>query len=161
MYTHDGTQAQTHRTQIEQWHHTCAHADRHSIRKSGMWNTKQSKWDKRRHKPTGPDSLSNGVDEVRWKSLYVSVSLSVSALITQRAAQYSSLTFCFPLPRFVFFSIFNPAINHWSIDSHQENGKEVVFMCVCVHVPVYNTIHLRIEGLLLEYTTSFSEMLKF
>lgn len=41
------------------------HTDGHAIRKLGMWNTKQSKWDKHRHKPTIPDSQSNGADEVR------------------------------------------------------------------------------------------------
>lgn len=43
----------------------------------------------RHHEPTSPDSRSN-VDEGRWKSLYVSVSLSVSVLIAQQAAQYSN-----------------------------------------------------------------------
>lgn len=72
-----------------------AHMHTHTgaqLEKPGMWNTKQSEWDNRRHRLTRPDSKSNGVDEVRWKSLYVSVSLSVSALITQEAAQYPSLT---------------------------------------------------------------------
>ncbi len=142
--------------------YTHIHTDRHAIRKLGMWNTKQSKWDKHRHRPTSPDSQSNGVDEVRWKSLYVSVSLSVSALITQQAAQYSyTQVFCLSVSFYLALSFSLCSTPHQSPinwQSWREWKRSLV--CVCLSTRscacVYNTIHLRIKGLLPECTERHS-----
>ena len=122
--------------------HAHTHTDRHAIRKSVMWNTKQSKCDKRRHGPTIPDSQSNGVDEVRWRSLYVSVSPSVSALITKQAAQYSSLTFSFCPSVFFYLALsFSLCSTPPSITDQltviKRMEKSLVCECPCVWMCVW------------------------
>lgn len=112
--------------------HTHSHTDRHSISKRGIWNTKQSKWDERRRTPSSPDSQTNGVDEVKWKSLYVSGSLSVSALITQQVTQYSSLTFSlphrpFPSASLSFLSPY-PTSDQWGVFG--KRGTNQQYVCV-------------------------------
>lgn len=107
--------------------------------------------DKHRHKPTSPDSQSNGVDEVRWKSLYVSVSLSVPALITQQAAQYSSLTFSFCLSvsfylalSFSLCSTPHQSLINWQSWTEWKRSLVCVWMCVCLHVLVHVSTTLSI-----------------